>query len=584
MTFDLACRPLRPLPTSLGALATALLPLVPAAALAQDAGPQDFPVVAPATACADLVGTDLADIGGEGSGVTQAAKVTSEDGIVTCSVTGVLAPAINFTLLLPTETWTQRYLQLGCGGLCGRISIDEVGAASGCAPLEAGGFAIAATDMGHTADDATWGDDPQKRADFAHRAQHLTAVASKRLIKAFYGQAPAFSYFNGCSDGGREALIEAQRYPDDFDGIIAGAPAQNFQVQNGLYHAWQARANRDADGRAILLADRLPVLHAAVLAQCDGLDGLEDGLLQNPLVCTPDLAAITCAEGAADASACLTPAEVEVVRRLYDGPRDSSTGERLTAGGPMPGSELRWTVFVPEAAGDAVSSEMFSLQHLTGPAFEEPLPEGFTLADVTFDRAWFDRLAKLHPLYDATNPDLSAFEGSGGKLIMYHGWSDTDISPVNILSYYEAMRGLMGADAADGFSRLYMVPGMYHCSQGEGPYEFDMLTPLMAWVEGGAAPDAIVARQPAQAEASGFGQFQGSDEASALPGYPAVEPPSADLTRKRPLFPYPYTAAYDGTGDPDDAGSFVRSEDAIGFTALDWAGSIFFAPYDPREI
>nr|WP_246849734.1 tannase/feruloyl esterase family alpha/beta hydrolase [Rubellimicrobium arenae] len=541
--------------------------------------------------CGDLTGLDLAGIGGEDSRVLQAAEVTN-DGIAACSVTGRLAPAITFAVVLPTETWTQRYLQLGCGGLCGRLSLGEVGAASGCAPLAAGGFAIASTDMGHQGMDVAWGDDPRKRADFAHRAHHLTALAAKAVIQAFYGQPPAYSYFNGCSDGGREALIEAQRYPDDFDGIIAGAPAANFQVQNGLYHAWQWRANHDADGQAILLADRLPILHDAALAACDGIDGLEDGLIANPLACRFDPGTIQCADDAADPAACLTAAEVDAARKLYDGPRDARTGARLTIGGPQPGSELRWTVFVPEAPGDEVPSGSHALEHLTGLAFPENPPEGFTLADLSFDLDTFDRLAVLHPLYDATNPDLSAFAASGGKLILYHGWSDTDISPLNTVAYYEAVRSRMGADEASSFTRLYLVPGMYHCSQGEGPYEFDMLTPMLAWVENGQAPDAVIARQPLQDDASGFGQFgpgpggppPGPESGTQpLPGYPTVDPPAAAPVRSRPLYPYPSVAAYGGSGDVDDASSWTRSGADVVFTPPTWAGTAFFQPYAPMQ-
>ncbi|MBC7739682.1 MAG: tannase/feruloyl esterase family alpha/beta hydrolase, partial [Candidatus Saccharibacteria bacterium] len=232
----------------------------------------DLHPLAPVVACSALTATDLTRIGGAGSTVTAAAETTS-DGIAVCSVTGTLAPKVNFQVLLPMTTWTQRYLQVGCGGLCGNISLRS-GASGGCQVLNDGGFVMAATDMGHSGMGAEWGLDDGLRADFAHRAQHITALAAKALIQAFYGQAPAFAYFNGCSDGGREALMEAMRYPDDFDGIIAGAPAMLFQVQNTLHHGWLARANTDADGHAILLSAKLPALHAAVMSACDAQDGL----------------------------------------------------------------------------------------------------------------------------------------------------------------------------------------------------------------------------------------------------------------------------------------------------------------------
>jgi hypothetical protein len=189
--------------------------------------------------CADLLELDLTDIGGVGSRVTHAAGA-QDRGVAVCVVEGTLAPSIGFRVQLPQTIWTGRYLQVGCGGLCGQVSL-RVGAAEGCAPLGAGGFAIASTDMGHQGQGGEFGRDPQKREDFAHRGVHATAVAAKKLIRAFYGREAERSYFSGCSDGGREALVEAQRYPEDFDGIVAGAPAMNFQVQNSLYHAWQAR-------------------------------------------------------------------------------------------------------------------------------------------------------------------------------------------------------------------------------------------------------------------------------------------------------------------------------------------------------
>lgn len=249
-------------------------------------------VVKPVSACSALTGVDLNDIGGQGSRVLSASESMRND-VAVCAVEGRLAPQINFRLELPTGTWAQRYLQVGCGGLCGNIN-STVRAADGCKPLDTGAFAVASTDMGHQAADNHFGDDPQKRADFAHRGVHLTALASKKLITAFYGRKAEYAYFSGCSDGGREALIEAQRYPDDFDGIIAGAPALNFQVQKTLYHGWMARSNRGADGKPILFASRLPLLHKAVLAQCDVLDGQIDGLVSDPRICHFDPAVLQC--------------------------------------------------------------------------------------------------------------------------------------------------------------------------------------------------------------------------------------------------------------------------------------------------
>ena len=239
--------------------------------------------------------------------------------------------------------------------------------------LNDGGFVMAATDMGHSGFGADWGLDAGLRADFAHRAQHITALAAKALIGQFYGQAPAFSCFNGCSDGGREAVMEALRDPQDFNGIIAGAAAMLFQVQNTLHHGWLARSNTGADGKSILLSAKLPALHAAVLAACDAQDGLADGLISQPAPCSFDPATIACAEGKDDAS-CLTPAEEDVVRKIYDGPRDPS-GAALTPGQQLPGLELNWQgVFVPDTADMPPFSAMIAEPVLQNLAFDPARP------------------------------------------------------------------------------------------------------------------------------------------------------------------------------------------------------------------
>lgn len=532
------------------------------------AGLAALPVVKPVIACESLAKLDLTPVGGLGSRVTAARP----DAKGQCEVEGTLAPAIGFKVKLPLQTWQQRYLQIGCGGLCGRVP-EQVGAAEGCAPLSAGAFVTASTDMGHQGGDADFGDDPQKRIDFAHRGVHLTAVAAKRLIEAFYGQRPAYAYFSGCSDGGREALVEAQRYPDDFDGVIAGAAAMSFQVQNSMYHAWQARANTGPDGRPVLLASRLPLLHRAVVAACDGLDGQVDGLIADPRLCHFDPAVLRCPEAKETGSAnCLSAAEVEVVRKLYDGPKDPVSGERLTIGGPQPGSELAWEgVFVPAGDRGFALSGMVSTQAIGKLVFPQNPPAPFNLADFRFDRATFDRLRDLHPLYDGTNPDLSAFAGRGGKLILWHGWADPHISPLNTIAYHEAVRQQMGATKTDAFERLYLLPGVYHCSGGEGPSALDLLTPMMQWVEGGRAPQAIVATMGAM---TGFGQPGGRAE-GPVPA-PAM-PPQAVLPRSRPVYPYPAVARYLGKGDPNQASRYKAGAPLWRGAVPTWAGSDFFS-------
>ncbi len=464
---------------ALSLLVTSLIIQTPAQARTPSSATADniarLAVVKPVSACSALTGVDLNDIGGQGSRVLSASESMRND-VAVCAVEGRLAPQINFRLELPTGTWAQRYLQVGCGGLCGNIN-STVRAADGCKPLDTGAFAVASTDMGHQAADNHFGDDPQKRADFAHRGVHLTALASKKLITAFYGRKAEYAYFSGCSDGGREALIEAQRYPDDFDGIIAGAPALNFQVQKTLYHGWMARSNRGADGKPILLASRLPLLHKAVLAQCDVLDGQIDGLVSDPRICHFDPAVLQC-KTAADTANCLSAEEVAAVRRFYEGSKDLVSGEHLTLGGPQPGSELAWAgVFVPVSADQPVYSETSALEAIRNVVFEKNPSADFDLNALNFDKKTFDQLRPLHALYDATNPDLSPFASRGGKLILWHGWADPNISPLNTLAYHEAVEAQMGKTRTEAFSRLYMLPGVYHCGGGEGPSLVDLLTP-----------------------------------------------------------------------------------------------------------
>jgi feruloyl esterase len=515
-------------------------------------------VVKPVASCESLMEADLAAIGGAGSKIISA-KTTTKDGIDVCEAKGLLAPEIQFTLLLPVNTWTQRYLQSGCGGLCGRIYF-HFDAAQDCLPLQTGEFAMATTDMGHDSNFGDFGKDPQKRIDFAYRGVHLTAQAAKSLILAFYGQAEKFSYFTGCSDGGREALVEAQRYPDDFNGIVAGSPALNFSVQNSFYHAWQALSNRDEKGREILTAERLPVLHKAVLAACDGIDGLVDGLITDPRACRFDPASIQCENGRVT-DQCLTAAEVAAARKLYDGPKDPVSGVALTIGGPMKGSELAWSgVFVQGPWYENVMNAGFKIFGLSFSAFiakdsianivYETNPENFKLEQFEFTATNFDRIRPLNGLYAATNPDLHSFQRRGGKLILWHGWSDPHISPMNTIAYYEAVESLMGADQTGNFVRLYLPPGMYHCGGGAGPSNFDLLVPMMNWVEANKAPDEIQTYQVKK---------------------------DKEL-RVRPMYPYPQVAVYNGFGSKDAASSFHATQGQKGPAVYEWAGKDFMAP------
>lgn len=547
------------------------LTVLPVAALA---APADLAPVAPVRACADLAQTDLTAIGGAGSTVSAAEETTSA-GHKVCNVTGTLAPQVNFQVVLPTEGWRQRYLQVGCGGLCGNITLQS-GASAGNAVLDAGGFVMAATDMGHTGNDGSWGLDAQQRVDFAYRAQHITGQAARALIAAYYGQPQKYAYFNGCSDGGREAVMQAMRFPGDFDGVIAGAPAMLFQVQNTLYHGWQARANTGADGKTILTSARLPILHRAVLAACDGKDGVQDGLIADPAACDFDPATAVCD----DTAQCLTRAEADVAAKFYAGPHDAATGEALTAGQPLYGSELNWQgVYVPDSADQGAFSAQVALPVLRYLAFDPARPD-MTLADLQFTTATLADLRARHPLFDATSPDLSDFQAAGGKLILWHGLADPHISPANTVAYHKGLVSTLGAETAAGFERLYLFPGMSHCSGGQGPSAIDLLTPMMGWVETGTAPDAVIARTTA--ETSGFGQPDGGAPRGGRPAMLDLGvAPLPDMSR--PVWPWPATAALTAGADPTQADSWTKGPDRETVGVRDWPGADLFAPYTPAK-
>jgi hypothetical protein len=499
---------------------------------ARPAGP---PSVTPVVACAAMAGVDVSTAVGAGTGIVSATPATAPAGYPVCDIKGVIAPQIQFEVQLPTQTYQQRYLQTGCGGLCGTLAITAA-AAVGCAPLTGGAFATASDNQGHVGGgsaDGNFGTDHALRIDFAYRADHLTALAAKALITAFYGHAPRYSYFDGCSQGGHEGLTEAQRYPHDFDGILAGAPASITTELNGFNQPWLARVDFDAAGRVILPASKLPALHAAVLARCDGLDGIADGQLDDPRQCPFDPAALTCPAGV-DRADCLTPAQVAVVRKIYSGAVDAR-GRHLYPGGQPFGSELVWAGWMippdPTATQDSTIAWRIGNGWIKYLAFDPNPPLRTILNDIAFDKLTFDRIERLAGQYDATNPDLRAFQHAGGKLILWHGWADQAIPPTGTVAYYQAVQDRMGGLAAtQRFARLFMFPGMYHCFGGTGPYSFDLLTPLLDWVETGAAPQRVNA---------------------SLPG-----------ARTRPVFPYPLVARYDGTGSTDDANNFQATTPA----------------------
>jgi len=553
-----------------------------------DAAPQiaALRVVEPVMACEKLAQADITNVVGATTHITSAEAVPQGTPAPYCRVTGFVKPMVKFEVRLPLTTWTQRFVQTGCGGLCGNLNI-RLGNDDGCYPAQHGELVLASTDMGHTGGmDGVFGvKEYQLRIDFAYRGVHVTTLAAKALIAQFYGQSARYSYFSGCSDGGREALMEAERYPQDFNGIAAGAPAMNFTTQNTFYHGWNALKNTGADGKPVLTADKLPILHRAVLQACDTADGLKDGLISDPFSCHFDPGVVECRAGESG-DGCLTYAQVETARAIYQGAHDGQ-GNKLVLSGPLLGSELAWAgVYVPSTRTDRIMSATISTGTLKNLAYEKNPPSSYTLKELEFTPASFTATTKLHALYDATDPDLTPFAEAGGKLILWHGLADPHISPLNTIAYYTAMNNVMGEKAVQQFSRVYLFPGGYHCGGGEGPFNFDVMSALMAWVEKGAAPSALVASHQTDGARGPIAGVPPGMPAGGVPPAgprnPTLSPVSASpaVDRTRPVYPYPMTAKYNGTGSIDDAKNFSAGPPKpVPPAQLTWLGSNFFTPH-----
>jgi feruloyl esterase len=521
-----------------GAIVLSTLAGVGAAAPAAAAPAAAAPVaaqaaaIAPVRPCADLVGR--LDLPGAVTAVESATVVPAQgEDPEHCDVRGFVRSAVRFHLRLPITTYAGSYLQYGCGGFCGGIFTPEF---AECAVRPGRHVAVAATDDGHVGEgvfpfvDGRWAaNNRAARDDWEFRAPHVLSRAAKAIIAEFYGAPPRRSYFSGCSNGGREALLLAQRYPDDFDGIIAGAPAAAIGALAGVYQTWLSRTNTAADGTPILAGAKLVALHNAVLAACDGLDGLVDGQLEDPRACRFDPGALRCPAGA-DRPDCLTAAQVDAARKLYAGPTDER-GRRLYPGGQPRGSELAWEGWItpiPEFGG--ALAFLLGDNYLRYIGYPIGTPHS-SVADFTFTVRDFARLVPESVRGNALSLDLRRFRAAGGKLIIWHGWSDQAIPPVGTLDYYQRLAQRDGGLAhTRQYARVFMVPSMFHCQGGAPLGEFDPFPELVRWVERGDAPDRVVAVQ--------------RDE-------------QGTVLRSRPVFPYPLRARYDGSGSVDDAANFV---------------------------
>ncbi|MGH9721822.1 MAG: tannase/feruloyl esterase family alpha/beta hydrolase [Bryobacteraceae bacterium] len=475
----------------------------------------------PKTTCADL----RSQTGYELSVTLATVIAATSDAPEHCRVEGQVLPEVRFQVNLPAG-WNGRLYMFGNGGFAGESFDAQPRVAARNRALQRG-FATASTDTGHDGAAeplASFAVNSQKLLDYAFRAVHVTAETAKRLIRVYYREPPSRAYFDGCSTGGRQGLMSAQRFPEDFDGIVVGAPVLDFSGTMTSY-AWIAQAVAAAP----IPGPKLNILADRIYAKCDGADGLKDGLIDDPRKCdfSPARDLPKCA-GDADGAGCFTAPQIEALGRIYADVMGG--GKRLFPGWPAgaevagPAGQSGWIPWLVRNDGRTISVN-FGESFFRYMGFPEKDPQ-WTLSRFDFakDPA---RMTRIRQMLDATDPDLKRFEARGGKIVMYYGWADQALNARMGVEYYEQMRERMGAPA-DGFFRLFMVPGMFHCAGGVGTSTFDALTPLVAWVERGAAPERIQAARVA----------------------------GGRTVRTRPLCPYPQVAKYKGTGSIDEAANF----------------------------
>ncbi|HEY4355138.1 MAG TPA: tannase/feruloyl esterase family alpha/beta hydrolase [Acidobacteriaceae bacterium] len=452
---------------------------------------------------------------------------------VVASVKPVQNSDIKIEVWMPLSNWNGKFLGHGNGGFAGYLQYG------GLQQALMAGYATASTDTGHIggAADAEWAiGHPEKVIDFGYRGIHEMTVKAKLIVAAFYRKSPRYSYFSGCSNGGRAAMMEAERFPSDYSGILAGAPANNWTLaMAGFVANLQAMSPPGSQ----IPAPKLELLHAAVLRKCDAQDGLKDGILTDPRTCRFDPAELLCKTGTTDG--CLTAPQVEAVQKLYAGLKDAH-GNVLYPGF-VPGGELGaggWVGWLDAPVLMNSGQFLFGPRYFADVVYGNPKwdPYGFQV-----DREVKASRDKVGDTIAATNTDLSPLAKAGGKLILYQGWSDAAIAPMNIVHYYGEIHA---GQPPDSFVRLYMIPGMQHCAGGDGAVDFgqnafshdlqhSIFSNLENWVENGVAPSAIVAWQHKS----------------------PVSLDESDVTMTRPICPYPQVPRYKGSGDTQKATNFM---------------------------
>jgi len=457
-----------------------------------------------------------------------------------CRVTVDAMPSVDsdikIEVWLPIDSWNGKFQGHGNGGFAGEISYR------GLAVSVHDGYATASTNTGHSAGgtDASWAlGHPEKVTDFGYRGIHEMTRVGKAVTEAFYGKKLQHSYFAGCSNGGRQALMEAQRFPEDYDGILAGAPA-NFWTHL-LTKALADSQATTLDPASYIPSSKLPAIAGAVNASCDAQDGVADGIVNDPRKCRFDPTSMLCKEG--DSEKCLTGPQIVALKKLYEGPHDAKGN--LIFPGYLPGAEEGpggWGTWITGSGPGKSLMFAFSGGYFSNMVYEKA---DWNYKDANVEAALNAAEEKTAAKLNATDANLTAFQARGGKLILYHGWNDPAISALNTINYYNSVATRMGMKTTDAFARLYMAPGVQHCSGGPGPDSFgagggdskdpqhNMALALEQWVEKGTAPSAIIATKYADGD------------------------PAMGVKMTRLLCPYPQVAKYTGKGDPNDAGNFV---------------------------
>ncbi len=429
-----------------------------------------------------------------------------------CRVAATLKPSsdsdIKIEVWLPVAGWNNKLQSVGNGGWAGVISYPAL------ADAVREGYAAASTDTGHVGGSGSFAlAHQEKLIDFGWRSEHEMTVKAKAVVTAFYGSAPKLSYWNGCSTGGRQGLKEAQMFPDDYDGIIAGAPANRTAIS--LWIAFAVLKDKES----YIPPAKYPMIHEAALAACDAKDGAKDGLIGDPTKCNFDPKVLLCKNG--DGPSCLTAPQVEAAKKVYSPGKNPRTGQELFPS-LVPGSELGWGI---QALGPDPSANIWDQYKYV--VYKDPNWDWRTF---DFDKGVAKGDEPENIPMNATDPNLKAFFAHDGKLLMYHGWSDPNVSPLNTIKYYKSVADTMGgASKVSSNIRLFMEPGMGHCGGGEGPNVFDKVTPLEQWVEQKKAPEQIIASHSS----------------------------AGKVDRTRPLCAYPQVAKYKGSGSIDEAANFA---------------------------